>query len=154
MMAEIAHMTAMGLLVSVLAPAIVIAGAKSDSWPRLFVPPVLALVVVVVVHGVLTVFMAGRPMPPVGEAALHTVLLGAAILFWLPVFDPASRLGDPLRAVYLFLAAFSLDLAGLYLVVQGNVAGGVAMIVAMLPTGLIATGLLWRWMSRKEEHTP
>jgi len=53
------------------------------------------------------------------HALEHATFLGTAVLFWMPVLDPAPRLRPPLgvpgRAVYLVLAAFQASALGLLL---------------------------------------
>jgi putative membrane protein len=53
------------------------------------------------------------------HALEHATFLGTAVLFWVPVLDPAPRLRPPLgapgRAVYLVLAAFQASALGLLL---------------------------------------
>lgn len=148
------HMAAMGLLVSVLAPAIVLAGRHAVPWHRVPAPALPTLVGFVLLHGAITVFLAQRHVPALVETGSHLLLLAGAVVFWLPVLEPGHRLGDAGRAVYLFLAGPSLDLAAVYLVITGDSAGGIAMIVAMLPVGFAAVGVTWRWISREEQRTP
>ncbi|MTD57002.1 hypothetical protein GKO32_23945 [Amycolatopsis sp. RM579] len=83
---------------------------------------------------------------------LHGVLLAGAIVFWLPVLVPRKGFPEPARGVYLFLAAPSLDLAAVYLVIAGHEAGGLAMIVGMMPLCLAAVGVAWRWIVREEQE--
>jgi len=78
------------------------------------------------------------------------VLLGCAAVFWHPVVGSTGRLDAIGRSVYLFLAAPSLDLAAVVVVAQGDSAGGLAMIVAMLPIGLAAVAYMWRWLVTEE----
>jgi hypothetical protein len=154
MTGEIVHMAAMGLLVSVLAPAVVLLAAGAVPWHRIPAPPVPALVLFVLLHGAVTATMVHVTMPWLADTALHALLLAAAIVFWLPVLDPGRRVPDPVRSVYLFVAGPSLDLAAVYLIVRGQEAGGIAMIVAMLPIGLAAVAVTWRWIHREEAGTP
>jgi cytochrome c oxidase assembly factor CtaG len=45
----------------------------------------------------------------------------------------------------------SLDLAGVVIVLRGDAAGGLAMIVGMLPVGVAAVALCWRWIIHEEQ---
>ncbi|WP_199433018.1 hypothetical protein [Qaidamihabitans albus] len=151
MTGEIVRMAAMGLLTSVVAPAIVLLGAGRVPWHRVPAPPLVVLPAFVVLHGAITVAHVGHHLPPSGDGALYAVLLAGAVVFWLPVIGPGHHTPDPVRSVYLFLAGPSLDLAAVYAIIAGHSAGGIAMIVAMLPVGLAAIGVTWRWITR-EEH--
>jgi hypothetical protein len=53
--------------------------------------------------------------------------------------------------VYLFLAGPLLDLAGVWLVARGDRAGGLAMVVGMLPIGVAALVVTWRWVVGEEK---
>jgi cytochrome c oxidase assembly factor CtaG len=150
--AHLLHMASMGLLVSVVAPALAVAAARVPALDRLAVPAVLALPGFTVLHAALTLTI-DAPGAEVGPASLtgaHLVLLVGAVLFWMPVLGVRRRLPDAGRMVYLFLAGPLLDLAGVWLVAQGDTAGGLAMIVGMLPIGIAAIAVAWRWMLREE----
>lgn len=82
----------------------------------------------------------------------HVALLLGAVLFWAPVVGRRRRLPDAGRAAYLFIAGPVLDLAGVWLVAQGESAGGLAMIVGMLPIGIAALALTWQWIIREERQ--
>lgn len=154
MTGQVVHMAAMGLLVSVLAPLIVLAGRRTVAWHRVPAPALPTLVGFVLLHGAITVFLEQRQVSALAEAGLHLLLLAGAVVFWLPVLEPGNGCSDAVRSVYLFLAGPSLDLAAVYLVLKGDSAGGIAMIVAMLPVGFAAVGVTWRWISREEQRTP
>jgi cytochrome c oxidase assembly factor CtaG len=146
----IAPMAGMGLLTSVVAPAVVLATRARWQWRRLTLPAGIALPGFVLAHaGITLVLTLGTPTRTV-TVTLHLVLFLAAVVFWLPVLGPCARLSRPARCVYLFLAAPALDLAGVVVVATGDSAGGLAMIVAMLPIGLAAVGLTWRWLQDEE----
>jgi hypothetical protein len=146
----IAPMALMGLLTSVVAPLIVVVTRRRWQWRWLTFPAAATLPTFVLAHaGItlgLTLAMPGRDI----VVFLHACLLVAAISFWLPVLGPCSRLSRSGRCVYLFLAAPALDLAGVVVVASGDSGGGLAMIVAMLPIGLTAVILTWRWLEDDE----
>lgn len=143
------HMAAMGALIAVVAPAVVLSTRRRLRWERVPAPPVLVLPVFVALHAAVTV--AGHHWHHAGGVlAVHAVLFAGAVWFWLPVLV-GGRPGA-LRSVYLFLAAPSLDLVAVYLVIAGDSAGGIAMIVSMLPMGLAAVGVTWQWITSEEHH--
>lgn len=142
-----------GLATSGLAPALLLITGRGRSgwdWDRLALPAVLTLPLFAVLHAATMILMAGQDLPAPVELPLHALLLLGAIVFWLPVLGTRRRLPDPGRTVYLFLAAPTLDLAGVWIIARGDTAGGLAMIVAMLPIGLAAIGVTWRWIVREE----
>lgn len=142
------HMAEMGLLTSIVAPSVVIAARRSVD--HIALPGWLALSLFVVLHDCIVIGMS-RSMPSAAMALLlHALLLLGAVLFWLPVLGVRRRLADPGRIVYLFVALPMIDLAGVYAVLVGDQAGGLAMIVAMLPAAVIAVGVAWRWMLAEE----
>jgi cytochrome c oxidase assembly factor CtaG len=150
MTGEIVHMASMGLLTSVVAPGIVLATRGSARWRRVPAPPMLVLPLFLILHAAVTVLMGMRDLPDLADLCLHAVLLVGAVVFWLPVLVPAPGFPEAGRGVYLFLAAPSLDLAGVYLVIIGQEPGGLAMIVGMLPLCLAAVVVTWRWIAREE----
>jgi cytochrome c oxidase assembly factor CtaG len=148
---EIVHMTGMGLLVSVAAPALVLLGRHLRVARAGDLPVWLVLPGFVVLHGALILVMEVDEPSTLAHAGLDLLLLAGAVLFWLPVLGVGRhRLDDAGRCVYLFVAAPALDLAGVIVVARGNSAGGLAMIVAMLPIGLVAVGLTWQWLRAEE----
>jgi hypothetical protein len=149
----IVPMAASGASVSLLAPGLILLPRRLGlpwDWDRLALPARVALPVFVVGHAVIMIGMAAVDLPEALDVPLHGLLVLGAILFWLPVLGRRCRLSDPGRTAYLFLAAPSLDLAGVWIVATGNSRGGLAMIVAMLPIGLAAVAITWRWMAREE----
>jgi hypothetical protein len=104
------------------------------------------------VHAAITVWMAFHDPTAPAHVALHGALLAAAVLFWLPVLGRRRRLGDAGRMVYLYLAMPTLDLAGVYVVLRGDPMGGIAMIAAMLPLGMAAVAVTWRWIVAEERR--
>jgi|1186.fasta_scaffold18707_3 hypothetical protein len=148
-MPGVTEMAVMGLITSVLAPATVVLTRRRMRWTLLRGPVWLVLPAFVLLHAVITL---GMPMdaPLDARMELGVLLLLGAIAFWLPVLGSPARL-DPVGAtVYLFLAMPLLDLAGVWTVARGDAAGGLAMIVGMLPIGVIAVVLTWRWITAEE----
>lgn len=146
------HMAAMGLLVSVAAPAVVLVVTR---WaPRLdrgSAPAAVALPGFVLLHFAVTA-ASGHTHRATIAAAAHGALFLAALLFWAPVFGARRRISDAARTVYVYTAMPLLDLAGVWLVAVGDVAGGLAMIVGMLPMGLIAVAVTWEWIGREQRR--
>lgn len=150
---DVVSMAVMGGLTSVVAPALVLGTGRflpSWNWDRLALPAALVLPVFLVLHAGGTILLARVPLGAPVELVLHVVLLLGAVLFWLPVIGSRHRLSDPARTAYLFLAAPSLDLGAVWVIAEGDSAGGLSMIVAMLPIGLAAVVSTWRWIVREE----
>lgn len=150
MTSEILHMGAMGLLTSVVAPVLILLTSRRVPWHRVPAPPLLVLPLFFLLHGAVTVLSTLHHLPSGVDAALHALLLAGAVVFWLPVVGPGHHHPDALRSVYLFLAGPALDLAAVYVIIVGHSAGGLAMIVGMLPIGFAAIGVTWRWITREE----
>jgi hypothetical protein len=149
---DVAHMGVMGLLTSVVAPGLVLATRPVVRWHRVPAPPALVLPLFVLLHGALTIVMGLRPLSVVTDTLLHGLLVVAAAVFWLPVLVPRPGFPEPARGVYLFLAAPSLDLAAVFLVIAGREPAGLAMIVGMMPLCLAAVAVAWRWIVREERE--
>lgn len=151
-MAGMLGMLAMGLLTSVVAPLLVLAGRRRTATPAPHPRPVLAVPILLgfgVLHAglVLAVPHAGATT----AIGTHAVLLAGAVVFWLPVLGRGrTRLPEAGRSVYLFLACPLLDMAAVALVVRGEEVAGVAMIVGMLPIALAAVVLTCRWIAEEE----
>lgn len=148
MTSSLVHMAAMGAVTSVLAPLTILATRRRLSWSLLRVPPALALVGFLLLHA--AVVLSDRDTLDLTGVVLHAALFAGALAFWLPVLG-AKRLDDGLRAGYLFLAAPSLDLPAVVTVARGDSAGGLAMIVAMMPIGMTAVVLAWHWMAAEAD---
>jgi hypothetical protein len=148
---ELVHMAGMGLLTSVLAPAVTV-GIRARPWAaRATLPAWLTLPAFVLLHGAITIVMGVHEPSPPAHLALDALLLAAAVAFWLPVLGPPERRLDDLGGcVYLFLAAPALDLPAVILIARGESVGGLAMIVAMLPIGVAAVALTWRLLVTEE----
>ncbi|MHC3474870.1 hypothetical protein ACYF6T_40140 [Streptomyces sp. 7R007] len=151
--AEALIMTVSGLLVSVAVPAVLLATRERGVWGQVSLPWVVALPLFAVLHAGVT--LAG---PLVASRlylrlVLEAVLLCGAAVFWLPVVGTRHRLSDPARSVYLYLAMPVLDLPVVVMIARGHVVGGLAMIVTMLPIGLAALAITWRWINAEERLT-
>lgn len=142
---DVAHMVEMGAFTSVVAPLVVLALRRRITWGPLSWPAYAALPAFVLVHGAITLGMHAAEPPPLLHLLLHAILLLGGVIFWLPVLAGRHRLDPAGRVVYLFVGAPALDLAGVIVVATGDPAGGLAMIVAMLPIGLVAMTIAWRW---------
>ena len=142
-----------GLLTSVLAPALVLGTRLRIACDHIALPAALALPGFITVHGLITFELAQHPAPPLW-LGLHLPLLAGALIFWLPIFGHRTRLADPLRALYLLLSVPALDFAGVLVIILGDPAGGLAMIVGMLPAGVIALAVTWQWIHREEQAAP
>lgn len=146
----VAAMAWSGFTVAVLVPAVVAATRRSPFWRLVALPAGVALPLFVVVHAVASLGGFVAPLGAVGRGVLEAVLLCAAFVFWLPVLGTSRRLGEAGRCVYLFLAAPLLDLPAVGMIAAGHGAGGLAMIVSMLPMGVLAMGVTWRWVVDEE----
>jgi cytochrome c oxidase assembly factor CtaG len=144
-----AHMAAAGLLVAVVAPAVLrVALVLAPDLDRATPHPAVALGGFVLLHAVLSLSSSGAGS--VGPGADLVVLLLGALVFWAPVLGRRRRLSDPARVLYLFTAMPLLDLAGVWMVARGDSAGGLAMIVGMLPMAGYTVALTWRWVTTEE----
>jgi hypothetical protein len=139
-------MALMGLDTSAIAPLIVLATRSWSGWRRLALPAVIALPLFLVFHAAITVAMALTMPAAVADVAIQMGLILISVCFWLPVLGPVHRLSGAGRMAYLFLAMPTMDLAAVFVVLHGDAVGGLAMIVAMLPVGLVAVALAWQWM--------
>lgn len=147
------HMATMGLLVAVVAPALLLVLLRAFPWlDRVTVPAAAVLPGFVALHAAVTVYADRGPVPAPWDTAAHLALLVGAMLFWAPVLGVRRRLPDAGRMVYLYLAVPLLDLAGVWLVAVGDSPGGLSMIVGMLPMGVAAVVLTWNWISREERR--
>lgn len=144
--ADTVTMAASGLLVAVVVPALMVWTPAWAGWRVLSVRAVVALPLFVLVHGA-TVLL--EPSGTV-RLAVEMLLLYTATLYWLPVLGTRHRLSDAGRSVYLYLSMPLLDLPAVVMVAKGHTAGGLAMVVTMLPIGLAALGITWRWITREE----
>lgn len=149
-MHEALHMALMGAITAVLAPAIVLATRNRFDWYWLSFPAFVVLPAFVVVHAVLMLIMDRFEQQLVPNVLIHGALLVGSIAFWLPVLGRGHRLSDGERCVYLFVGCPALDIAGVFLVAEGNSIGGLAMIVGMLPIGVAALWLSWQWIRDDE----
>lgn len=155
--AGVAVMLAMGLTTSVVAPGTLMVlrdrvpavWAMTEPWSAM--PPAPVLVWFLLWHGGITMGMAfvGGTLAQLG---LWVALYLGGVVFYLPMLGAGSTMGGAGRSVYLFIAAPCLDLAAvLLMVVTGSQAEGLAMIVGMLPMGVAAMMVTWRWALEEEE---
>lgn len=148
-------MAEMGASTSIAAPALIVMSRIMPSRSRLrrlrlSLPPAWAsLVIFLVVHSAITAYMAFHQPSFSSHLILHVILLLGGLLFWMPVLG-RKGLDGPAKSVYLFIAAPSLDLVAVYVISRGDIVGGLAMIVAMLPIGVSAVVLTWKWISSEE----
>jgi cytochrome c oxidase assembly factor CtaG len=146
------EMAVMGLDVAVVAPAVYLLTRRWVPWDRLGRLPAAAILLGYwMVHAAITIGMAYAMPPPLPDAGFHLVLIATSVVFWLPVVG-RNRLSDAGQMAYLFIAMPALDLAGVWIVGQGDSGGGLAMIVGMLPLALWTLYVSWRWMSREERE--
>ncbi|WP_313896318.1 hypothetical protein [Streptomyces sp. YIM 98790] len=149
-------MGAWALFLSAGVPGVLLATRRWAVWPRLAVPAGVSFPLFVLVHAVVVLGMAVPGHHGTAAAARwlpEAALPAACVLFWLPAVGAAAgrhRLGGPGRCLYLFLAMPLLDLPAVGLIAAGHAAAGLAMIVGMLPVGLIAAGTTWRWIGDEE----
>lgn len=158
----LASMVVMGLLTSVVAPALVLlallapGGRRPGPVARDAVPARRAVIVLggfAVLHAAVMLATAQADLPAPVHVALHGVLLAGAVVFWLPVLGP-TRLPGFGRALYLFVASPCLDASALAVIVAGHQTEGLAMIVAMLPVAAAAVVETWRALLAEERGTP
>lgn len=142
---------AMGLLISFVVPMIMLGSRRRVGWDRAAVPAAVAAPVLVGTHALYTALVIVQP-PALITLAVDVALLGAAVLFWLPVIGMRRRCTGPGLFVYLFLTLPFLDVAAVYLVSRGHVGGGLAMLVGMLPLALAAIGVVLRWLLNEERQ--
>jgi cytochrome c oxidase assembly factor CtaG len=140
-----------GFVVAVLVPGIIRATRSHPVWHRVSLPAGVALPLFVVVHAAATL---GGAFHGAAAPAVHwcweAILIGGGFLFWLPVFGGRHRLSEPGRCLYLFLTIPLLDLPALLVIAHGHTAGGLSMIVGMLPIGAVAMAVTWRWATTEE----
>lgn len=154
----VAEMIAMGLLTSLVAPALVLATRRRwhEMWARLTPPAAAGALPFIAGHSAMTVWMGLGPEPGPSlpaqalHMAAHGILFLGAVVFWLPVISPRPRLSPAARCLYLFLSAPALDLSAVVVVAGGHSAAGLGMIVSMLPLGVSAVVVTWRWISAEE----
>lgn len=146
---DIIEMTIMGADTSLLAPAVYLLTRRWLPWDKVTLPAVPAVSVFLLAHTGITIWMALH-MPTWSVDWLYQLgLLIASLIFWLPVLGP-RRLGPGGRMIYLFAAMPAMDMSGVFVVLHGDAAGGLAMIVAMLPVGVAAVASTWYWVATEE----
>jgi hypothetical protein len=148
--ADVTEMALMGLETSLVAPAILLLSRSWPGWQILTWPAAVAMPAFLVAHLAITVWMSMSASTVVTELVIQVALIAVSLVFWLPVVARDSRLTEAGRMVYLFLAMPAMDLAGVFVVLNGDSRGGLAMIVAMLPVGVVAVASTWRWIAAEE----
>jgi hypothetical protein len=140
-----------GLVLAVVLPAVVWSLGRSSRWERVSLHPGIALPLLLLAHAWAVLGDLVPAVPTGGPWVTEPVLIAAGVLFWIPVqAHTRHRLGDVGRCLYLFLAAPLLDLPAVGVIAAGHSAGGLTMIVAMLPIGVLAAALTWEWVNREE----
>jgi cytochrome c oxidase assembly factor CtaG len=142
------RMAFMGVTVSVMAPAVVL--AVGDRLPGFLsrLPAPVTLAAFVVLHD--TIMVTGPYVSPQVHLLFWLAVFAGAMVFWLPVVGP-HRISDAGRLVYLFVACPALDMSAVAMIgMTGDEAGGLAMILGMLPIGAVELVLFWRWAMREE----
>jgi cytochrome c oxidase assembly factor CtaG len=147
-----AHMVEHSLIATMAAPLLVLAWRRVGR-PVMFGGPVLAWSAFVLAQWVfhLTPLLEASQDNPALHAAEHLGFLAVGVWFWLPVLG-VTRLADPERALYLFLAAPAVDLVGVALMVRGDGAAGVAMLAGTLPIAAAAGIVTWQWLAREQRQ--
>lgn len=119
---------------------------------RWLAAPIVAWAAFVAVHWIALV-AAAHGVEGLPHLGLHLLLLVTALLFWLPVLGrgPVPR---PVRgaaaSLYLFLAMPAVDITAVWLFARGDVNAGAIMLASMLPLGVAAVAVSWRWIVREE----
>jgi hypothetical protein len=139
-----------GFTVAVLVPLALSATRLWTVWQRIAVPAAVALPGFLLLHAAVTLTDAVADPAAGVRWLLYAALTAAAFPFWLPVLGNRRRLTDPGRCCYLYLAAPLLDLPALGVIAMGHAEAGLAMIVSMLPIGLAALAVTWRWVTTEE----
>jgi cytochrome c oxidase assembly factor CtaG len=160
------HMLEHGALTSLVAPLLAIAGPYAvRALPRRgrrvaaraavnVARPALAWLLFVATLWVLhipAVLDALEAQPLLHEAG-HGLLLGAAVLFWLPVLGRPRRLRGLAAGVYLLVVIPFSDAIAAWYMVRGDTGAGIAMLASMLPVGLAAIALTWSGLRREERR--
>ena len=149
-----AHMVEHSAIAGLLAPLLVLAWGRLGGRAPLG-RPLWAWAAFVIVQWVfhLTPLLDATRGNPVLHGAEHVAFLLVAVWFWVPVLGAGERrLGDPERALYLFLAAPAVDLVGVALMVRGDAAAGVAMLAGTLPIVAAAAIVTWQWLADEERR--
>ena len=153
-----AHMVEHALITGLLAPLLVLAWARlrRSVRPAWLGRPLLAWSTFVATQWIfhLTPLLGASRGIPVLHAAEHLAFLAVGVWFWLPVLggDRSVRLGEPERAMYLFLAAPAVDLVGMALMVRGDAGAGVAMLAGTLPIVAVAGIVTWQWLTSEQRR--
>jgi cytochrome c oxidase assembly factor CtaG len=168
------HMVQHGLLTTVAAPLVVLGepvtlvlrcapahrraafyGALARLRPVL--APATGLVLFVIVQWVChwPALLEAAETRPLLHASLHALLLGSAVVFFLPLLgrQPVPRRVSGGHAALLVLAAISLiDLVTVPYLATGRGEAAAAMLGAMSPLGVLAVVLAWRGLLHEERR--
>jgi cytochrome c oxidase assembly factor CtaG len=146
------HMVEHSLIAGLAAPLLVLAWGRLRR-PALFGRPLWAWSAFVVAQWVfhLTPLLEASRGNPALHAAEHLAFLAIGVWFWFPVLG-VTRLADPERALYLFLAAPAVDLVAVALMVRGDGDAGVAMLAGTLPIAAAAGVVTWQWLAREQRQ--
>lgn len=162
----IEHLVEHAVIVSAIAPALVLAGphlvkALPKQERRILVRALHALTRPLLAWPLFVGAMWALNMPAVLEwletrpllhIASHGLMLGLAVLFWLPVLGRPRRVQGIAAGAYLLTAGMASDLLGAWYMVTGRTGAGVAMIAGMLPIALAAVVLTWLGLVREERR--
>lgn len=149
MSAHVAGWVVTGAVTSVIAPGLLLVLRGWGPWKRMGVSEAVAAPGFVVWHALITAALVLRPTLGLW-LVLHVLLLAGSVVYWLPVLGRTRRLGGAGRCLYLFLSSPFLDFAAVGVIVLGDPAGGLAMIVAMLPVNAAAVAVTWQWIVTEE----
>ncbi|MBP0456843.1 hypothetical protein [Streptomyces montanisoli] len=147
---EMVAMALSGGMVALLVPGALLMTRSARAWSWVTLPAAVALPLFLVLHGVVTLLPEFAPVDQAERWVLESALVCGAFLFWLPVLGTRRPLSGAGRCLYLFLAAPVLDLPAVFMISRGHTAGGIAMMVTMLPIGFAALVLTWRWIVAEE----
>lgn len=87
--------------------------------------------------------------------AEHALFFGTAFWLWSVglAVEPLPRTWPPLARAALLAAAMPVsDLGAVRLMLDGDLAAGAAMVVAMMPFGLAGAAIAWRGLLREERR--
>jgi cytochrome c oxidase assembly factor CtaG len=91
-------------------------------------------------------------MRPLAHAAADLVVLGVAVVFWMPVLARRRSLRGLGAGAYLIAAGMASDLIGAWYMAMGETVAGVAMVAGMLPLGVAAVVVTWAGLVQEERR--
>jgi cytochrome c oxidase assembly factor CtaG len=144
-----AHMIEHAVIASGLAPALVLI-----TRPAVRVRPLAAWVVFIAMLWALNLpsLVDWLMMRPVARIAADVLMLGVALLFWLPVLGRHRALRGLGAGAYLLTASMASDLIWAWYMAMGETAAGLAMVSGMLPMGVAAVWLTWSGLRDEERR--